>query len=246
MVDGPSTATGAPPAAVDPTAGSAAASTARPAASPAPFRTVAVIDIGTTSIRMAVAEIHPGGRVRQLETLQQSVTLGKDTFTRGSIRASTIEDCVQILKSYRRRLLEYDVSQASQIRAVATSAVREAENRLYFLDRIYSATGLQVEPIDDAEVNRVTYVGIQPFLQLLPELASERTAVVEVGGGNTELLLVHEGNVVYSHMFRIGSLRLRETLETFRTSRAESLRIIQNQIERTVEQIRHQLPDGGP
>ncbi len=54
------------------------------------------------------------------------------------------------------------------MRVVATSAVREAMNRLAFLDRIFIATGMVVEPLDEAEVNRITYMGIQPLLKADP------------------------------------------------------------------------------
>ena len=70
-------------------------------------RPAAVIDIGTSSIRMAIAEIDSAGGVRTLETLSQAVNLGRDTFTKGSIEKATIEKCVEILKSYRQRLREY-------------------------------------------------------------------------------------------------------------------------------------------
>ena len=85
-----------------------------------------MIDIGTSSIRMAIAEIDSAGGVRTLETLSQAVNLGKDTFTKGSIEKATIEKCVEVLKSYRQRLREYQISRDDQIRVVATSAVREA------------------------------------------------------------------------------------------------------------------------
>ena len=89
-------------------------------------RPAAVIDIGTSSIRMAIAEIDSAGGVRTLETLSQAVNLGKDTFTKGSIEKATIEKCVEVLKSYRQRLREYQISRDDQIRVVATTAVREA------------------------------------------------------------------------------------------------------------------------
>lgn len=206
---------------------------------------VAVIDIGTTSIRMAIAEIDDAGRVRILETLSQSANLGKDTFTKGSIDKATIEDCVRVLKSYRRKLAEYKISEPSQIRVVATSAVREAENRLAFLDRIYIATGLQIDPIDEAEVNRVTYLSIQSYLQADPALAAARTMVIEVGGGSTELLIVRNGNVAYSHTYRLGSFRLRKMLETYRTPSGKVRDIMESQIKRTVEQIQHHIPQEG-
>ncbi len=175
-------------------------------------RAVAVIDIGSTSIRMAVAEIQPDGEIRTLETLSQAVNLGKDTFTHGSIDKGTIEECVRVLRSYRRVLREYSITQPEQIRVVATSAVREASNRLAFIDRVYIATGLEVEPIDEVEVNRVTYLGLLPYIKEEPQLYAAQTAILEVGGGSTEMLVLREGNVVYSHTYRLGSLRLRKTL----------------------------------
>jgi exopolyphosphatase/guanosine-5'-triphosphate,3'-diphosphate pyrophosphatase len=209
-------------------------------------RPAAVIDIGTSSIRMAIAEIDSAGGVRTLETLSQAVNLGKDTFTKGSIEKATIEKCVEILKSYRQRLREYQISRDDQIRVVATSAVREALNRLAFIDRVYIATGIQVEPIDEAEVNRITYLGVAPFLNAERSLAEAHTVVVEVGGGSTELLVVRNGDVIFSHTYRLGSLRLRQTLESYGAPAGKLRSIMQNQIERTVEEVVAQLPDEMP
>jgi exopolyphosphatase / guanosine-5'-triphosphate,3'-diphosphate pyrophosphatase len=217
-----------------------------PFSPPRPVKPVAVIDIGTTSIRMAIAEIDEEGGVRPLEKLFQAVNLGKDTFTRGVIDKSTIEDCVRVLKSYRRLLEEYQIVRPDQIRVVGTSAVREAANLLAFLDRIYIATGLEVQPIDEAEVNRVTYLGIQPYLRDEPALAAAKAIVTEIGGGSTELLVVQDGDVMYSHTYRLGSLRLRETLEAYRAPRVRLRTIMENQINRTVEQVKLHVPQDGP
>jgi exopolyphosphatase/guanosine-5'-triphosphate,3'-diphosphate pyrophosphatase len=214
-------------------------------ASPASAKPVAVIDIGTASIRMAIAEIRPDGGIRQLEALSQSVNLGKDTFIRGTISKETVEECVRVLNSYRRILREYQIESAQQIRVVATSAVREAANRLAFIDRVYIATGFQIDPIDEAEVIRITYLGVQPFLVSDPALAEARAVVTEVGGGSTELLLVKGGDVVYSHTYRLGSLRLRETLEALRAPTLKVRNIMETHIHRTVEEIAdHVARDG--
>ena len=97
-----------------------------------PGRLVAVIDVGTTSIRMAIGQIDEAGRVDTLETLSQAVSLGKDTFTKGSIESSTTEQCVRVLNSYRDFLAEYQITDPEQVRVEATSAVREAANRASF------------------------------------------------------------------------------------------------------------------
>lgn len=205
---------------------------------------VAVVDIGTTSIRMAIAEIMADGTIKPLDSLTQAVHLGKDTFTKGAIHRSTIEDCVRILKSYRRILAEYGITQPEQTRVVATSAVREAMNRLAFIDRIFSATGFVVEPIDEAEVNRITYLSTQP--QLTEETAAAHVPIVimEVGGGNTELLIVDDSDVVFAHTFRLGSIRLREMLGQYQAPRVRLRGIMENHIERTIEEFIGHVPEG--
>src|SRR5262245_49783218 len=217
-----------------------------PPAAAAPPRQVAVIDIGTSSIRLAVAEINAQRQVRQLETLAQAVNLGKDAFIRGAINKSTIEECVRVLQSYRRILQAYQIENPALVRVVATSAVREAANRLAFVDRVYIATGFQVEPLDEAEVIRITFLGMQPFLLSDPALASGRALVTEVGGGSTELLVVKGGDVVYSHTYRLGSLRLRETLEALRAPTLKVRNIMETHIHRTVAEIAEHISRDGP
>lgn len=207
-----------------------------------PNRLIAVIDIGTGAIRMEIAEIKANSSVNTLEKLSQAVTLGEDTFQKRNIQKTTMEECVRILKSYRRRLDEYQITRDDQIRVVATSAVREADNRLAFTDRIFIATGFEVAPLDEAEVNRITYQGIRPYLTAKPNLDEARTIVTEIGGGTTELLLVQNGDVLFSNNYRLGALRLREMLKGYRVPLSKERTIMENQIERVVEQIIHEVP----
>lgn len=205
-------------------------------------RTVAVIEVGTTSIRMAIAEVEPDGSVRMLEALSQGVSLGKETFTRGEIGKQTIEDCARVLKAYRRKLEEYGVRQDDQMRVVATSAVREALNQMAFVDRIYIATGLTVRPIDEAEVHRITYRSIQPLLAAEPRFTDAHTIICEVGGGSTELLVVEHGNVKYSHSYRLGSLRLRQSLRGLRTSPEKVREIIELESQQALDSLVQHVP----
>ena len=205
-------------------------------------RVVAVIDVGTNSIRMAIAEIDSASQVRVIENLSQGVRLGKDTFTKGEIARPTIEDCVRVLKTYRKKLSEYQITRPDQIRVVATSAVREAANRIAFVDRIYVATGLNVETIDEPEVHRITYRSIKDQLASHSELDDARVAIAEVGGGSTELLYVDGGNVAYAHAFRLGSLRLHESLESLRATQSKLRDIMQSEIQRQLETLPSHIP----
>ncbi|QDS96265.1 Exopolyphosphatase [Roseimaritima multifibrata] len=222
------------------------ASTAKKANSSIPIpevppRSVAVIDIGATSIRMEVAQIDSEGEIKPLTRLVRPVELGRDAFTSRRFRRSSIEQAVSILKNYQHVLREFGIESPEQIRIVATSAVREASNRLQFLDRVYIATGLQVESIDAAEVNRITYMGILPHLEQDAELSAAKSVVVEVGGGSTEMLVIREGNVLASETYRLGAVRLARLLETMGAPVSKRRAIMENQIGQTISQIQESV-----
>ena len=213
-----------------------------PAAPAAAARPVAVIDVGTTAIRMQLAEIQESGVVRSLDALQQAVPLGKDSFTRGRLQQATIQQCVDIFRGYHRVMQEYGITRSDQILAVATSAVREALNRDTLLDRVYTATGLVVRVIDEAEENRLTYLAFQGLAAEEPGLREGDALVIEVGGGSTEVVLVQQGRVSFADSYRLGALRMRESLETYRAPSERVRSILTQHIERTVEFIRRSMP----
>lgn len=207
-------------------------------------RPVAVIDIGATSVRMAIAEVHRDGSVRLLENLAQSISLGKDSFIKGRLERATIEDCVRVLRVYVRKLREYQIGR-DDVKVVATSAVREASNRLAFLDRLYIATGLDIEPFDEAELHRVTYLAVKPALERVPELAQRPVVVCEIGGGSTEVLGLDRDTIEFSQTFRLGSLRLRRTLEAYHAPAVRLRDIMEREIDKTAKQIREHLVSRG-
>ncbi|MCA9138127.1 MAG: Ppx/GppA family phosphatase [Planctomycetales bacterium] len=200
-------------------------------------RIFAVIDIGATAIRMAVAEIHDNGGVRTLDQLVQPVEFGREAFETRRLSRKSIERVVAVLSQYQGVLREYGIDQTANVRVVATSAVREASNRLAFADRIYTVTGLHVQPIDEAEVNRITYMGITPQLLANAELANGKAMVLEVGGGSTEVLIVRSGNVLASHSFRLGSLRMLQSVDLARAGVDRQRALLENHINRTFTQL---------
>jgi exopolyphosphatase/guanosine-5'-triphosphate,3'-diphosphate pyrophosphatase len=171
---------------------------------------LAVIDVGTTSIRLAVAEVGADGVPRILEQPRQNVALGDDVFARGEIAPRTIETCVEVLRKFARHLeQEYRMPlDAAHVRVVATSAVREATNRDTFIDRIYVATGLEIQVVEEAELSRYTYLSVQRFRRNPIFAPGVATLVVEVGGGSTEVLALRDGKVTFTQEHRLGALRL--------------------------------------
>lgn len=202
---------------------------------------MAVIDIGTSAIRLLIAQPSKTDGVKTLESLQQSVSLGKDTFTNGLISMESTEACVKALRTFRKTILEYDITDDEQIRAVATSAVREAQNKDAFLDRIFIATGLLVDDLDEAEGNRYMYLSVYPLLEHSPLLKNRDALILEAGGGSTELVHVRQNNVAFSQTYRLGSLRLRETLEKAYKSQTRLMQLMDAQIQCDLNQIQRDV-----
>jgi exopolyphosphatase/guanosine-5'-triphosphate,3'-diphosphate pyrophosphatase len=220
----------------------AAPRTDEPAREP---RLIAVIDIGATSIRMAIAQLSPQGDAHLIEQLTQAVSLGEDTFSTGIIRRETIEDCVHVLETYRHKLNEYQIRASDRVKVVATSAVREASNSLAFQDRVYLATGFAIEPFDEAELHRATYLGIQPYMD---ELAGETATslVYELGGGSTEVLALREGNVVFAQTFRLGALRLCVSSARYDSAIVSTREFLESQIDQALKRIKAPLAADPP
>jgi exopolyphosphatase/guanosine-5'-triphosphate,3'-diphosphate pyrophosphatase len=203
-------------------------------------RVVAAIDVGSAAVRMDVAEIGPNGSVRILDTLHRASTLGRDSFADGVLSQETIESCVAVLQEFKAAAEEYGPEVA--IRAVGTSALREARNRDLFLDRAYIATGLEVEPIEEPEVHRYTYLALYRVLADKPFMRRGNVLVVEVGGGGTKVLLIQNGFVTVSETFRLGSVRVREALEGDGEAEAHPVEALSRQVDRMMDQARRVFP----
>ena len=202
-------------------------------------QTIAAVDIGSNSIRMALAEVSPDGKIKVLERVQRAVHLGQDTFVSGRLATRTMNAAISILGDFRRILSSYQVR---QVRAVATSAVREATNADAFLDRIYMATGLDVEVISTSEESRLKVAAVREALVEAPEIDLNDALVVEIGGGTALLTLLHKGDIVQSESYRLGSIRLQESLSLTDEAPAKTADLIRHQIAGMLSVIASSLP----
>lgn len=172
-------------------------------------RSVAAIDIGSNSIRMVVAEVFRDGRVEVLERFQRAVRLGQDTFRRGRLGSQAMRAAVAVLRDYKKSLELYQVE---RVRAVATSAVREASNADTFLDRVFLATGLSAEVIATSEESRLTVSAVLQTVGNALGVNRDKTLIAEVSGGGTLLTALEDGEIAFSEGLRLGSIRLQELL----------------------------------
>ncbi len=187
---------------------------------------------------MQIAEIHLDRNIRKLESFTQPINLGKDSFSKGYITHRTVEDCVEVLTTYRNKLREYGINDRDQVRVVATSGVRSASNRMAFVDRIFIATEFEIEPFEEAELHRVIYFAISPYLTAEPGYFENQTLFNEVGGGTFELLLLDEQNVSFARTFALGALKLRKSLMQLETGPSQTRSLMEAEIQKTIRQFK--------
>jgi exopolyphosphatase/guanosine-5'-triphosphate,3'-diphosphate pyrophosphatase len=202
-------------------------------------KTVAAIDVGSNAIRMVIAEVLPDGQIEVLERLQRAVRMGQDTFRRGRLGGQVMRAAVSVLRDYKQMLELYRVE---RIRAVATSAAREAVNADTFLDRIFMATGLNVEVIGTAEESRLTVSAVRPAIGSALGVDHDEALIADVGGGSTLLTVLENGEIAYSQSLRLGSIRLQEILSTSEEPPERSADVLRHHIANVIASARGSLP----
>jgi exopolyphosphatase / guanosine-5'-triphosphate,3'-diphosphate pyrophosphatase len=199
---------------------------------------MAAIDIGSSAIRMDIAEVRPDGSIRLLDSLKKGVQLGREAFTQGHLSQETIRAACETLRDFKKVMDTYGVV---RYRAVATSAVRESSNSETFLDRLLMSSGLDVEVIDGPEENRLTLSAVLDSLRGEPELGKAKSVLVEVGGGSTDVAILGGGELVQSGTFSLGSIRLRAGVTSGAAKYEQQLRLVKRQISSFLANIKREM-----
>jgi exopolyphosphatase/guanosine-5'-triphosphate,3'-diphosphate pyrophosphatase len=169
-------------------------------------RLVAVVEIGSTGIRLLVAEILSCGTWRVVDQAEKSVALGRDVFTSGGVSRESFLECLLVLKNFRELLGGWGIRD-EDIHLIATSALRVARNRDVFVDRVRHETGFPLAIVEGIEENRLMYLAVRFALkQDLPLFWRANSMIIEIGGGSTEIMLLRRGKMVAAHSLALGTI----------------------------------------
>lgn len=175
----------------------------------------AVIEIGSTGIRLMVAESAENKKNKTYNILDRSelpVTLGREVYTTGSISRDTILAVIRILQQYVEQLSGWQISPKDTI-VIATSAVREAKNRDPFVDQIKVKTGFTVRVTDGIEENRYMYLALYECLKTQKaNLQNSDSLIIDIAGGATDLMLMEKGRIVGAHSIRLGTVIIEQKI----------------------------------
>ncbi len=163
----------------------------------------AAVDIGSNSIRMMAAEVHPGEPIKPLVSSRQVVRLGQSVFRQGRLSPEAIDTACAVLGQMAQ---EYRAAEVIGVRAVGTAALRDASNRAEFLERARSVLGTPVEVISGLEEARLIHMGV---IHAWPE-AGHRIMILDIGGGSAEMIVSEGGRIVDAYSKPLGAVRLTE------------------------------------
>lgn len=171
---------------------------------------LAAIDVGTNSFHMIVARLVGENGFEVLTREKVVVRLGHG----GGEMKVLEDDAMQRGVAALSRMRQIADSAGAPIRAVATSAVREASNSAVFLDAA-RRVGVEVEVISGVEEARLIHLGV---LQAVP-VYDRRVLLVDIGGGSTEVLIGQSGDTLFARSFKLGAVRLTDRFFAGQTGR---------------------------
>ena len=172
---------------------------------PSRTKRLAGVDIGTLTCRLLIADLSINQRLIEVRSERRILRLGEGVDQTKQLSVAAMDRVVQCLKEWQEMIA---VSSVNAVAVVATSAVRDAENRDEFLDRVKREAGFEVELISGEEEARRTMLGIRSGL---PIGVTDGLAL-DIGGGSTEFILDCPGQPPIVRSIDIGVVRLCERL----------------------------------
>jgi exopolyphosphatase/guanosine-5'-triphosphate,3'-diphosphate pyrophosphatase len=196
------------------------------------------IDVGTNSIHLIVVELDPRfGTSRTILKAREMVRLGAgDALARGYLSKKAVQRGVAAIAKFADAARS---AGATDVRAVATSAVREASNRDEFTAAVRAASGVEIDVLGDTEEARLIHLGVSRGFPL-----GDRTACIfDIGGGSTEFIVGDAERPFFLHSVRLGSLRLYEEYMRDDVANAPGIKALERHIRATLAPVAAQLAD---
>ncbi len=167
-----------------------------------------VIEIASNAIYFKISQLQ-NGKIMPLEYLEYPLSLGKDSFSKGTIEFSKADKLCSILNNFLKLAADYKIK---KIKSVATTALRDASNRDYILEQIRVKTGLEIEVLDDNEEKIYIYKEMIREILLKKYSPDKDILFAYIGSGSLGVALYRNENIIFSQNILIGTLKLSEIL----------------------------------
>src|SRR5688572_8597608 len=164
---------------------------------------IAAIDVGSNSIRLVVAEVLPSGGYRVLDEERENTRLASALSNTGRLDPKAADATVNVLRNFLSIANGYS---AGQIRAIGTSALRDAEDGPAFCNRVRKELKLSIDVISAAEEARLAFLSVARAF----DISGREVAVADIGGGSTEIVLASSGLIDQIYDTKLGAVRVAE------------------------------------
>ena len=166
---------------------------------------ISAIDVGSNAMRMVVGEVNETWQVRTIENIRLPVRLGQDVFSKGYLEEKAIQQTEQAFLRFKQLAENFNIQ---HLRAIATSAAREARNSDILLDRVFRTSGIEIEVISGEEEARLIHLAAAHVLNL----KNKHTLLIDIGGGSIEVTISTGQNIISTESYNMGTVRLLEKL----------------------------------
>jgi exopolyphosphatase/guanosine-5'-triphosphate,3'-diphosphate pyrophosphatase len=197
----------------------------------------ATIDIGTNTVLLLVADVDNSGAITPVAYEQRIPRLGKDVDAKKHIGKQAFERVANVLSEYK---IIYERLKPEKIVAVGTSAVRDAVNKDEFVSYIKTQTGVEVEVITGEEEAKLVFFGALSGIQLDNK---RQIAVIDIGGGSTEIITGTKEEIQIKVSLDIGSVRITERFLKLNPPSTDELHEARAFIENTFQSAHFDLKD---
>jgi len=185
---------------------------------------LAILDIGTNSIHLILGEVMPDLSFQVLDRAKDMTRLGQGTFRTGRLSAETMARGLEAIGRFHTLAQKKG---ASRILAVATSAVREAENGGEFLERVSNETGLRVKVLSGEEEARLILTAVQRAI----DFGGQRVLMADIGGGSVEIGIAEQDRILAVASLKLGVARLGQTFRMGDPPRRDEIEAMQRYAE---------------
>ena len=169
-------------------------------------RRIAAIDIGSNSIRLIIADLLPDGSYELVDDEKAVTRLARGISDSGRMDPVLMDEAARAIARMREIAEGHG---ATELQAVATAAVREASNQADFLTLVKTVANVDVKVIDGEAEARLAHASVEAAF----DLSNDNTAVMDIGGGSTEIVLSASGIVSQVVSVPIGAVRLTEMMD---------------------------------
>lgn len=188
---------------------------------------LAIIDLGTNSVRFDVHQVDSQQHVRTLHREKLMVRLGQGVFLNGRLDAQAKRRTLQAFKSFKTVIENLKVNRTV---AFGTSALRDANDGDRFVEEIKQNVGIEVRIMPGIEEARLISLGILSY----EDFGNSKVALVDIGGGSTEISICKKDKTLHSKSFSLGSARLQQLFLKQIPPRSESVKKLRKHIRATL------------